>query len=51
MKKPKKVRVELHFTKTESVLLEKKAKSDGRKRKSFCEHELRKIIYSDVKGV
>ena len=45
------VRVELHSTKHESVLLENKDKADGRKRKSFCEHELRKIIFSHGKRV
>jgi hypothetical protein len=40
-------RVELHFTDIEAKLLSDIAKKDGRKRKQYCEHVMRKIIVSE----
>ncbi len=54
MKSHKKTeRVELHFTKPEVAVLEKLADTEGRKRKNFCENELRKLInkHLNTKGL
>jgi hypothetical protein len=43
-------RIEIHLTDEEAIKLDSIAKKDGRKRKQFCENEIRKIIAKNAQS-